>query len=121
MDVNLGVDNNLLILECRPIPARIDTAGTSTQHVPTHLGIELINLGSQSKVNQNDCLFGDGSLVTKSCPTLATSRMVACQTPQVHRISQARIVEWSGLPFPSPGDLPDPGIELTSPVEIGIF
>ena len=23
---------------------------------------------------------------------------------------------WSGLPFPSPGDLPDPGIEPTSPV-----
>ena len=23
---------------------------------------------------------------------------------------------WNGLPFPSPGDLPDPGIELTSPV-----
>ena len=23
---------------------------------------------------------------------------------------------WSGLPFPSPGDLPDPGIELSSPV-----
>ena len=22
---------------------------------------------------------------------------------------------WSGLPFPSPGDLPDPGIELWSP------
>jgi len=22
---------------------------------------------------------------------------------------------WSGLPFPSPGDLPDPGTELTSP------
>ena len=22
---------------------------------------------------------------------------------------------WSGLPFPSPGDLPDPGIELPSP------
>ena len=22
---------------------------------------------------------------------------------------------WSGLPFPLPGDLPDPGIELTSP------
>ena len=22
---------------------------------------------------------------------------------------------WSGLPFPSPGDLPDPGIELESP------
>ena len=23
---------------------------------------------------------------------------------------------WSGLPFPSPGDLPDPGIESESPV-----
>jgi len=23
---------------------------------------------------------------------------------------------WSGLPFPSPGDLPDPGIKPTSPV-----
>ena len=23
--------------------------------------------------------------------------------------------DWSGLPFPSPGDLPDPGIELRSP------
>ena len=22
---------------------------------------------------------------------------------------------WSGLPFPSPGDLPDPGIQLGSP------
>ena len=22
---------------------------------------------------------------------------------------------WSGLPFPSPGDLPDPGIKLGSP------
>ena len=22
---------------------------------------------------------------------------------------------WSGLPFPSPGDIPDPGIEPTSP------
>ena len=24
--------------------------------------------------------------------------------------------EWSGLPFPSPGDLPNPGIEPVSPV-----
>ena len=26
---------------------------------------------------------------------------------------------WSGLPFPSPGDLPDPGIETTSPALTG--
>ena len=28
---------------------------------------------------------------------------------------------WSGLPFPSPGDLPDPGIEPGSPVLAGGF
>ena len=28
---------------------------------------------------------------------------------------------WSGLPFPPPEDLPDPGIELTSPALAGGF
>ena len=31
---------------------------------------------------------------------------------------------WSGLPFPTPGDLPDPGIELVSlvsPALVGVF
>ena len=28
---------------------------------------------------------------------------------------------WSGLPFPLPGDLPDPGIEPTSPALAGRF
>jgi len=28
---------------------------------------------------------------------------------------------WSGLPFPSPGDLPDPGIKPVSPALIGRF
>ena len=31
----------------------------------------------------------------------------------VHGILQARILEW--VPFPSPGDVPNPGIELKSP------
>ena len=26
---------------------------------------------------------------------------------------------WSGLPFPSPGDLPDPGIKRGSPASAG--
>ena len=35
-----------------------------------------------------------------------------CSLPgsSVHRISQARILD--GLPFPSLGDIPEPGIEL---------
>ena len=28
---------------------------------------------------------------------------------------------WSGLPFPNPGDLPDPGIEPVSPALVGRF
>ena len=28
---------------------------------------------------------------------------------------------WSGLPFPSPGDLPDPGIDPASPALAGGF
>jgi len=28
---------------------------------------------------------------------------------------------WSGLPFPSPGDLPDPGIKPMSPALAGGF
>ena len=38
---------------------------------------------------------------------------VACQAPQ--SIGFSRQEYWSGLPFPSPGDLPDPGIEPGTP------
>ena len=40
---------------------------------------------------------------------------VDCRLPgsSVHEILQAKY--WSGLPFPSPGDLPDPGIKPGSP------
>ena len=38
---------------------------------------------------------------------------VACQAPL--SIGFPRTEYWSGLPFPSPGDLPDPEIEPTSP------
>ena len=32
-----------------------------------------------------------------------------------HGIFQARILEWVAISFPSPGDLPNPGIEPGSP------
>ena len=32
----------------------------------------------------------------------------------------SRQEHWSGLPFPTPGDLPDPGIEPTSPVALAL-
>ena len=39
---------------------------------------------------------------------------VACQAPLSMGFSRQEY--WSGLPFPSPEDLPDPGIESGSPV-----
>ena len=51
-------------------------------------------------------------LVTELCPTLATSWTVACHVPLSIGFFRK---EWSGLPFPSPGDLPYSGIELVSP------
>ena len=53
------------------------------------------------------------SLVTKLYPTLATPWTVACQAPPSVGISRQQY--WSRLPFPSPGDLPDPGIKPRSP------
>ena len=43
----------------------------------------------------------------------ATPWTVARQAPQTMGFSRQEY--WSGLPFPPPGDLPDPGIEPTSP------
>ena len=51
---------------------------------------------------------GDG-LVTKSCLTLVAPWTVACQA--LLPMGFSRQEYWSGLPFPSPGNLPNPGIE----------
>ena len=52
------------------------------------------------------------SEVTQSC-LFATPWTVAYQAP--FSMEFARQEYWSGLPFPSPGDLPDPGTEHRSP------
>ena len=54
-----------------------------------------------------------GGLVTESCPTLVIPWTVALQAPL--SMGLLRQEYWSGLPFPSPGDLPDPGIKPRSP------
>ena len=41
-----------------------------------------------------------------------TSRTVACQVPLSMEFSKQEY--WSGLTFPTPGDLPDPGIKSVS-------
>ena len=54
-------------------------------------------------------------LVTQSCPTLwSHGQYVAFQAPLSTEFSRQEY--WSELPCPFPGNLPDPGIELRSPV-----
>ena len=43
----------------------------------------------------------------------AISWTIVCQAPLSMEFSRQEY--WSGLPFPSPGDLPDPGMEPRSP------
>ena len=65
------------------------------------------------KIESYNSLGRGGGLVAKSCPTLATPWIVACQAPLSMVFSRQEY--WSGLPYPSPGDPPVPGIEPRSP------
>ena len=60
----------------------------------------------ESKVEGAGC--GDASSVV-----FATPWTVAHQAPPSMGFSRQEY--WNGLPFPSPEDLPDPGIKLVSP------
>ena len=50
--------------------------------------------------------------VSPSCPTLCDPMDIAHQSPLSMGFSKQEY--WSGLPFPSPGNLPNPGIKPTS-------
>ena len=56
------------------------------------------------------CVWTGWSEVSQSCPTLCDP--VDCSLPGS---SISRQEYWSGLLFPCPGDLPNPGIEPRSP------
>ena len=53
------------------------------------------------------------SEVAQSCPTFCNPMDCSLPGSTIHGIFQARILEWVAIP--SPGDLPDPGIEPGSP------
>ena len=53
--------------------------------------------------SHDNLVLASGGLVAKSCLTLATPWVVACQAPL--SIGFSRQEYWRGLPFPSPEDL----------------
>ena len=54
-----------------------------------------------------------GVLISQLCPTPWDPMDCACQAPLSMEFSRKEY--WSGWPFPSPGDLRDPGIKPGSP------
>ena len=80
------------------------------------LGTVRIQCG-RSLLNIRDMTM-DGS-VTTSCLTLATPWTVVCQPPL--SIEFFKQEYWSGLPLPSPGDLPHPGLKPESYALAGRF
>ena len=61
-----------------------------------------------------DLMLSDGDgLVSKMCPALVTPWTVAYEAPLSTGFPRQEY--WSGLPFSSPGSLPNPGIKPRSP------
>ena len=56
------------------------------------------------------CIFPYICLVTLPCPTLCNS--MDCSLPSPLSMKFSRQEYWNGLLFPSPVDLPDPGLGL---------
>ena len=65
------------------------------------------------------CVCVCACLVTKSCLTLWTPWAVAYQA--LLSMGFSRQEYWNRLPFPSPGNLPDPGIKSVSSALAGGF
>ena len=71
----------------------------------------MCNTWKQSCINY--MLVAAADLVAKSCTTLCDP--VNCSLPGSSVHGFPRQEYWSGLPFPSPEDLPDSGIKPLSP------
>ena len=95
--------------------AGILSAALSQRHLCMSFKIMICNLdtlkNNHSNIQHTVSIFSSTLLVKLlSCVRLfATPWTVAYQAPLSMRFSRQEY--WSGLPFPSPGDLPDPGIE----------
>ena len=63
--------------------------------------------------NPNHCLIFSSVQLLSRARLFATPWTVAHQAPLSMGFSRQEY--WSGLPFPSPGDLPDPGAGPRSP------
>jgi len=69
--------------------------------------------------DQQDSFPTHGQFIILGGPVVRT--LLPLQGARVRSLVGELRYPWSGLPFPSPGDLPDPGIKPTSPSLAGEF
>ena len=95
----------------RAPPSRLNHVSQGYLLMPSTLGVRISTcefwgnvLCAQSLCNPMDC-----SLLGFSVPEIIPARILECAIKKKKEY-------WSGLPFPTPGDLPHPGIKPKSPV-----
>ena len=71
------------------------------------------------KAGSQRYFHGGSGLVAKLCPTLVIPWTE--EPGRLQSVGFSRQEYWSGLPFPSPGDLPNPGIEPWVSCIVGSF
>ena len=129
-------DARVLVAECgilvpltrdqtrAPCIGSVESYPLDHQGSPTRLLLEEIFVSYSLTVPPSFCLSPAGrkkgnsfslSEVTQSCPTLWDPMDCSPSGSSVHGILQARIPLPGGLPFPSPGDLPNLGFKPRSP------
>ena len=96
----------------RPIGRRAELSKVGPQ------GTQVLLLCIEGASNPN-CYSENSSLLSHSSPVqlFTTPWTEACQTPLSMRFPRQEY--WSGLPFPSPRDLPDQEMEPVSPALAG--
>ena len=80
--------------------------------VPSRQNDPFLSVSLYTSISVMGPMFQEVSEVVQSCPTLCG--LVDCSLPGSSK-GFSRQEYWTGLPFPSPGDLPDPGIKPGSP------
>ena len=84
-----------------------------------NLGIELMSLMSPALAGGFFTTAAAAAKSLQSCLTFCDPTDCSLQAPLSMEFSRQEY--WSGLPFPSPEDLPDPGIKPGSPALQGFF
>ena len=107
-----------LYKRCSEAPAKSYRGAGSSHVMVPHLTQNQTHICSLSLLRQ--AISGLRIVVVAQlCMTFVTPGTMARQAPLSMTFSSQEY--WSGLPFPSPGYLPDPGIEFRSPAWAGRF